>query len=780
MEQNKTSLLKRAISEGGTYKSLYINHPDAIYVMDVNGSYIDANPAIERITGYTIEEFLHLEQQQLFVHNNNNVNIRKRCFQQSLQGQPTSYEIDFMRKDGRIIEVSVTYVPITINSMIVGVYGIAKDITLQKEAEKKLKHSESLYKLISENAQDIITYSSPAGICQFISPSVRKLLGYEPEELVGTNFLTIYHPDDAAAKPLSTSDEYLLTARIRHKRGHYLWFETTVKRIRDAQGQIEKILAIGRDITERKLMEDKVRENEKQYRLISENSLDFISTHTADEQATFLYASPSGLALLGYKPEELIGTSAFDHFHPDDIDAVNEYLSAKLESKEVYTVDYRIRRKDGRYIWFESTGRYTYDGHTSEIKEIVAISRDITDRKEAERQLQESEQRYALILGAVSEGIYGIDNQGNTTFLNQAASDMLGYLPSDFIGMINHDSFHHTKSDGSHYPVQECPIYQTTQDGRPRSVQEEIFWRKDGSSFLVEYNTSPIIDHGKIKGAVVVFKDITNEREIIKAMESAERATQAKSEFLAIMSHEIRTPMNGIIGMMDLLLDTELTDEQRDYADILRQSSNSLLFILNDALDFSKIEAGKMALNMELFELRPTINQIVELLKPNAIEKKIELSCMIHSDLPDMVTGDILRIRQILINLIGNALKFTDQGTIQVTVNKHPDSNQEVLILDFAVTDSGIGIPVHKMGQLFQSFSQLHPVLNRKYGGTGLGLAICKKLVELMNGIISAESVEDQGSTFRFTLPCGAASPFPAWNGENLAHDRKRIDDGRG
>ncbi|MBP1157278.1 MULTISPECIES: PAS domain-containing hybrid sensor histidine kinase/response regulator [unclassified Paenibacillus] len=881
MEEDKTSLLKQAILEGGTYKSLYINHPDAIYVMDVEGNYIDANPATERITGYTVEEFIHLKQEHLFLHNNSNAHLRECCFHESLQGKPTSYEIDFMHKDGRVIDVSITYVPIILNSVIVGAYGLAKDITLQKEAEKRLKHSESLYKLISENAQDIITYSSPKGICQFISPSVHKLLGYEPEEVIGTNFLDIYHPEDAAANFPHTSDEYLSTARILHKSGHYVWFETTVKHIRDEEGEIEKILAIGRDITERKRMEDLVRENEKKYRLISENSLDFISTHTADKQATFLYASPSGLTLLGYEPEELIGTSAYDHIHPDDIDAVNTYLSTNLVSRGMYTVGYRIRRKDGRYIWFESTGRYTNMG---EIKEIVAISRDITDRKEAEQRLQESEQRYkslfeynpasvysldlegryltvnsnleeltgynkeellrvtfqpiiddsylsktmkyyelakqgypqkyetviirkngerihisvtnvpiivdheivgvygianditeqkqyvnqieklskehALILGAVSEGIYGIDIQGNTTFLNQAASDMLGYLPSDFKGMINHESFHHTKPDGSHYPVEECPIYLTTQDGRPRSVQEEIFWRKDGSSFLVEYNINPIIQKGEIKGAVVVFKDITNEREIIKAMESAERATQAKSEFLAMMSHEIRTPMNGIIGIIDLLLDTELTDEQRDYADIIRQSSDSLLYILNEALDFSKIEAGKMALNMELFELRPTINQIVELLRPKANEKNIELSCRIHSDLPVMVTGDILRIRQVLVNLIGNALKFTDRGSIQLTIDKHPASNERVLILDFAVIDTGIGIPTHKMGQLFQSFSQLHPVLNRKYGGTGLGLAICKKLVELMNGTIWAESVEHQGSTFRFTLPCGAASPF--------------------
>lgn len=205
MEENKTSLLKQAISEGGTYKSLYFNHPDAIYVMDVEGNYIDANPATERITGYTVEEFIQLKQERLFLHKHSNAHLRERCFQESLQGKSTSYEIDFVRKEGKVINVSITYVPIILNSVVVGAYGLAKDITLQKEAKKSLRHSESLYKLISENAQDIITYSSSKGICQFISPSVHKLLGYKPEALIGTNYMNIYHPEDAAAMPLHTS-----------------------------------------------------------------------------------------------------------------------------------------------------------------------------------------------------------------------------------------------------------------------------------------------------------------------------------------------------------------------------------------------------------------------------------------------------------------------------------------------------------------------------------------------------------------------------------------------
>ncbi|MDF9842300.1 MULTISPECIES: PAS domain-containing hybrid sensor histidine kinase/response regulator [unclassified Paenibacillus] len=621
---------------------------------------------------------------------------------------------------------------------------------------------------------------------------------------------------------------------------------------------------------------ERLSENEKQFRLISEYSLDFISRHAATEEATYLYASPSCKTLLGYEPDELLGASAFDYFHPEDIHLIKEYLLANLESKGVYTVAYRIRHKDGQYIWFESTGRYTYDEETREVQEIIAISRDITERKEAEKQLQESEQRYkslfeytpaavysfdlqgvylsansnleamtgyskeelvgnsfvplihpkdltrtkehfkqatqgipqhyeisiihkeghtlvldvtnvpivinrqivgvygiamditeqkkyveqietlsyqhSLILNSVNEGIFGMDTQGISMFINPAGAKMLGYEAMGFIGIPNHAAIHHTKPDGNHYPLEDCPIYKTIQDGQPRQVKEEIFWRKDGSSFLVDYTTNPIIENGRIIGAVVVFSDITNENEILKAKESAERAADAKSEFLAIVSHELRTPMNGIIGMTDLLLETGLTLEQADYAEIIRKSGKDLLYILNDILDFSKIEAGKLMLSHDPIDLHSILRSIAELFAGKANEKNIRMTYRIDPQIPTFIMGDPHRLQQILVNLVGNALKFTDTGEILVAVDKNPTKDSSIILLEFSVKDTGIGIPADRLGELFQSFSQLHPAINRKYGGTGLGLAICKKLVELMGGRIGVESTEGDGSTFRFTI----------------------------
>ncbi|WP_068776890.1 PAS domain S-box protein [Paenibacillus sp. FJAT-26967] len=1002
MEKITAAALSRAISEDGIYKSLYVHHPDAIYVMDLDGNYLDANPSIQRITGYSAEEFIRLQTEQLFTQDD--TKIRQTNFQEARKGHSPNFEITFKHKNGQLIIASVTYIPIVVEDHIVGVYGLAKNITREKELLSSLEKSQELYRLISENAGDIITYTNPQGICQYVSPSITKLLGYTPEEITGSNLLDQYLPDDLQKNHGAAPDEDILTGRYRHKQGHYIWFETTVRYIRGQDGEIELALGIGRDIThrmktdqqlkksedtlalaqriaqlgswswdiqlnhieyskecvqiysitetrplhtyeqflqcihpedlamvkiavsnaldgaafdleyritgekaavksvhavghvirdaagiaqqmfgtvqditERKKMEDRIRSSEQQFRLMSEHSLDFISRHTADEEARYVYASPACKALLGYEPDELVGTSAYDYFHPDDIPLVTEYLQANLENIGRYTVTYRIRRKDGEYIWFESTGCYTYDENKGNIQEIVSVSRDITDRKTAERQLQVSEQRYkslfeynpssvysfdlegnfvtlnakleemigytkeelmpisfmplispqhlemtlhhferakqgmpqnydtvimhkngspieinvtnipiyvdeelvgvygiaiditdrklyiseienlsyqlTLILNSVSEGIYGMDASGKSMFINPAGASMLGYTLKEFIGIHNHDEIHHTKADGSPYRVEECPIHMTVRDGQSRMIREDIFWRKDGSSFLVDYRVTPIIDNGEIQGAVVVFNDITDEKEIIQAKESAERAANAKSEFLAMMSHEIRTPMNGIVGMTDLLMETELNEEQLDYAEIIRSSGDALLQILNDILDFSKIDAGKMTLVHEPYDLEGVLRSTLELFYPKAAEKQIDLGYRISPDVPPIYTGDSSRVRQVLVNLVGNAIKFTETGSVQVTVDKLASADSQTMLLGFTVSDTGVGIPAAKLSQLFQSFSQLHPVLNRKYGGTGLGLSICKRLVELMGGTIWVESSEGVGSIFHFTLP---------------------------
>ena len=266
------------------------------------------------------------------------------------------------------------------------------------------------------------------------------------------------------------------------------------------------------------------------------------------------------------------------------------------------------------------------------------------------------------------------------------------------------------------------------------------------------------------------------QEELITARKEAEAATKAKASFLASMSHEIRTPMNGIIGMTSLLTETALTSEQQEFVRTIRISGDSLLIIINDILDYSKIESGKMDLEKQPFELKPCIEDVFDLLNPKVMEKNIELLCLIEPDVPEYIVGDVTRLRQIIINLVCNALKFTDKGEIVVSAKKLSVKN-EINVLRFSVADTGIGIPKDKLDRIFKSFSQVDASTTRKYGGTGLGLEICERLTNLMDGKIWVDSVEGKGSTFFFTIKAGTVKSAPKkYIINNIPHlENKRI-----
>ena len=387
--------------------------------------------------------------------------------------------------------------------------------------------------------------------------------------------------------------------------------------------------------------------------------------------------------------------------------------------------------------------------------EVRQLTLALAERARSEKKLHYLYREHELALNAIGDGIHTLDLEGRITFENPASVKMLGWKGKELVGKQAHRMIHHTKACGEPYPQSECPIYAALRDGVSHRISDEVFWRKDGTNFPVEYVSTPLRDeNGKIIGAVMIFSDITVrkrvEQELNAAKEAAEKARNAKSEFLAKMSHEIRTPMNGVIGMTELLLDSDLDPQQREFAETICTSADTLLKIINDILDFSKIEAGKLTFEILDFDLLETVEGTLDMLAERAQSKEIELAGTITPCTPTRVRGDPGRLRQILTNLIGNAIKFTERGEVIVRVSKEHETETHVQ-LRVEVQDTGIGISPDAQTHLFQPFTQADGSFTRKYGGSGLGLAISKQLVAIMQGQIGVRSHPGKGSTFWFT-----------------------------
>lgn len=415
----------------------------------------------------------------------------------------------------------------------------------------------------------------------------------------------------------------------------------------------------------------------------------------------------------------------------------------------------------------ENNGRLTAQARTLEeqTEELEAQQRSLLeqqDRLESSKEtLTLTEERTRLILESVNEGIWGLNTEGKTTFINKTASVTLGYSEQELLDLEMHSLVHYAHPDGLPYQKEQSNIYLATIDGMARKIDDEVLWRKDGSSFPVEYETTPLFKNGALIGTVIVFRDITARRQaesiVRRAKEIAEEATKAKSDFLANMSHEIRTPMNAIIGMSHLALQTDLSPKQRNYIEKVDSSAKNLLGIINDILDFSKIEAGKMQFERTDFYLEDVLERLADLSIIKARDKGLELLFNVDNDVPTALVGDPMRLGQVLINLLNNAIKFTEKGEVSVLISKMIDEPEGVR-LNFEIRDTGIGLSAEQRDKLFTAFSQADSTTSRKYGGTGLGLTISKKIVEMMDGEIGVKSEIGVGSSFYFTAKFGVQS----------------------
>ena len=447
--------------------------------------------------------------------------------------------------------------------------------------------------------------------------------------------------------------------------------------------------------------------------------------------------------LFGHSFSDLIG-HGLDEFIDEPRRENLEKAVARFVEKRQWTGTVRVRlKKSGAVRYFDCVLHATVkDGR---VVGASGLALDITDQRE-------SESRFTELFETLQEGVYLCNPDGKLLDVNPAMVRMLGYEHKDeLLGMNIGKLYHEPPQDP--FPRRD-QARQTTLYAREITLR-----RKDGTPIICLDNSNAISDaSGRLMRHQGTLVDITerkhSEIELQKAKEAAESANQAKSAFLAHMSHEIRTPMNAVIGMTDLALETELTVEQRDFLTMSRDSAKSLLNLINDILDFSKIEAGKLDIDQMEFSLRYAIGDTIKILGLRAKQKGLELTCQIQHDIPEILLGDPGRLRQILFNLIDNAIKFTVRGCVHVRIEMESISSLDTC-LHFSVSDSGIGIPKDKQQLIFEAFAQADSSTTRKFGGTGLGLSISSRLVDLMNGKIWIESEENRGSTFHFTARFG-------------------------
>ncbi len=525
-----------------------------------------------------------------------------------------------------------------------------------------------------------------------------------------------------------------------------------------------------------------LRSSEERFGLLLSTSADGFFDHNYETGA--IHYAPRWKRMLGYEPDELPDShlTFINLLHPDDASIALRYAPsespANNEAVRPYVHEFRLRHRAGHWVWIESRGVALLDPARGSIRRVLGFNADITRRRQLEAQMRMLDQAVNHIDEAISV-INAEDDmaQAKILYVNPAFSRITGYAPEEVIGR------------NPMFLLGPCAEPEQITRARAAVQQARTFraelvnYRKDGTPFDVDWVISPLRDHlGQVTHWVSVRRDITGRKlaeasvqasnaQLALARDAAQAANRAKSHFLANMSHEIRTPLNGILGMAEVLALGPLNAEQQESLDVIQRSGEALLVLFKGILDFVTVESGGMEVERFPLSLRDLAAGLVTQLEPKAKARDIALSYQLDPALPAFVLGDPTRLRQILLNLLDNALKFTESGSISLGIRR-----QGIGQVRFNVRDTGVGIPPERMHELFQLFSQGDSSPTRRHGGTGLGLAISQKLARLLGGEIHATSVPGAGSTFQFVLPMapssltqpddatqrlGAANPFP-------------------
>lgn len=754
----------------------------------LQGEILEANPHLCRMLGYSREELKGLTAIEITHPDDTARSIANLSAIE--RGEIDHYEFEkrYLRKDGTPIWVNVrlsllSYSQHRPTELIIQV----DDITERKNTEAELLHKQTRFKQALAAANAGAWETNLADLTTWWADEIYRILRVEPGSVDANQecWTARVHPDDRnqlaehIQLAIKNACGYRLTYRLIRPDGSTVWLEDYVDVELNSEGEVIRLYGITQDVTERTLIELAVQHSESRLRAILNCAVDAIVT--LDERGRIHSFNPAAEKMFGYAASEIIGESVsllipspHKELHPG-------YIQRYLQTGTPHVIgvpgrEMMAQHKSGRLIPVElSVTEINNNGE----RVFTGMLRDISAHKQAEAALIAARGELQGVINAASEiAIVATNPEGIITLFNTGAERMLGYNSSEVVGIRTPLLFHDMDE------IVSRSIEITQESGRlvtgfavfaQQAVRHEAkewnYVRKDGSKLTVLLTATPIrAADGVITGFLGVAKDITalkiTEAELYRAKNQAEQASKAKSEFLANMSHEIRTPLNAVLGMAYLLKNTPLNPSQEQYVKMISGAGRSLLMILNDILDFSKIEAGRMEIAPTEFNLDDILDGLAGIMSVNAAEKDLDLLIGIKPDVPRQLFGDGMRLQQILINLTGNAIKFTHQGHVSLEISLDSTAGQPTVIR-FSVVDTGIGMSQNQLDKLFAPFTQADSSMTRQYGGTGLGLAICKRLVELMNGTLGVRSQMGQGSEFWVSLPLPQVEPSA---GKQLLH----------
>ncbi len=628
---------------------------------------------------------------------------------------------------------------------------VKHDVTEQRAAEE----ARAFLAAIVENSEDSIIAYTPAGIILTWNRGAETIFGYSAEEAIGKQVSMLVPPERWSA--LGRLTELVLQGKTfsqyeglcLRKDGRRVPVSVTGFPIRNTAGEVTAVSTILRDITERRRVDDALRESEERFRVMADSCPSMLWVTNAGGEVEFI--NRAYRAFCGTTCEQLAGGKWEFLIHPDDAaEYVGKFYRAVKEHTP-FRAEARVRRADGEWRCFGSYAepRLAPDGA---FLGHIGLSADITMRMRAEQALRSSEEKFRQLAENIREVFWMMPPTADAMlYVSPAYEQVWGRSceslyqnPMAWVEAIHPDDLAQAHALFAQQIQGECVDSEyriRTPDGQEKWILDRAFPIRDKAGQLI-----------RVAG---IAEEITErkryENELIQAREGANAANRAKSRFLANMSHEIRTPMNGVIGMIQLLLETDLSAEQRQYASVAQSSGRTLLALIDDILDLSKIEAGKMILEDRSFSVRQTVAEVVQLLQVQARAKELKLRSRVSRQMPPLLRGDAHKLRQVLINLCANAIKFTERGEVTLEVTLKGVCGDKAMIR-FSIIDTGIGIRPEQASALFSPFVQADDSTTRKYGGTGLGLAISKQLVEMMGGTIGVKSREGQGSTFWFTI----------------------------